>query len=92
MPTQEIQLNLILGVLYPTITVDDPMDQLDHVMRGVIGRNALGASPDEYLQAIRAALASDLVLSDLIEPYHTEADVRRFLSAVQSRLEAKSQS
>jgi hypothetical protein len=65
---------------------NDPMRELDTAFNGGINRRALGGSPEQYLDAIRSGLASDIDLADVIGLRHSNAVVRAFLAAVEERL------
>lgn len=65
---------------------NDPMREIDTAFNGGINRRALGGSPEQYLDAIRSGLGSDLDLADVIGIRHRDAVVRAFLQAVEARL------
>ena len=65
---------------------NEPMREIDTAFNGGINRGALGGSPEEYLDAIRSGLASNLDLADVIGLRHGDAVVREFLGAVEVRL------
>jgi len=62
---------------------------LERTLDIIVRRGALGASPALYLASIRAALASEAPLADVLPMRHSEAEIRQFLAAVESRLEAE---
>ena len=80
---------LIRGLIYPVQFDDDPRTGIDRVLQLVVGRRALDASPEEYLAAIREALASNDNLADLIPQDHPEEVIRVFLTATGEAIEKK---
>jgi len=81
----------IRALLYVVQFHDDPpaSDAVEHALTTVVRRHALDANADQYLWAVRAALASDEKLSTLIPQSHSEARVRAFLREVENRLAAE---
>ena len=57
----------------------DPHDGIDGVLRLVVERRALDASPTDYLAAIREALASDEALDEFIPQDHSDSVIRQYL-------------
>jgi hypothetical protein len=78
----------IRALIYPIQFEADPIQGVDRVLEVVVQRRALGASPARYLASVRAALASDICLSELIPQNHSEGEIRRFLAEVERRLAA----
>jgi hypothetical protein len=72
---------LLLALLYPVQFDAQPQLGISRVLEKVVGRNALEASPLDYLRAIDTALkSSDERLADIIPRTHSEADIRAYLS------------
>jgi hypothetical protein len=84
------RVGLIRALLYGVQFEANLLDGVDRTLRNVAARGALGATPGEYLDAVTAALASDIVLSKLLPLAlgHTEAQVREYLAEIARRLEA----
>jgi hypothetical protein len=76
----------IRALLYPVIFDHDPIESVDRVLDGVVRSRALRSSPEDYLAAIDAALASDEDLATLLPQPHSDTAVRRYLEALRSRL------
>lgn len=89
MPLSMRPAGLIRALLYPVVWERDPCALVDRVVEITVDRRALDGTPDEYLAAVRAALASDEPLTDLLPQDHDEATVRRFLAEVADRLERR---
>ncbi|AKV04308.1 hypothetical protein AKJ09_10971 [Labilithrix luteola] len=66
----------------------DPMDGVAHAAR-IARKGALGAAKDEYIEAIRIGLASDVDLQKLYVLNHSDAISRAFLRAVEAALVAE---
>jgi hypothetical protein len=79
------QKGLIRGLIYPIQFSRDPVDGVDHVLKVVVDRRAMGASRGDYAAAVDAALSSDEPLSLLIPQPHSEAVIRAFLAELQRR-------
>lgn len=77
---------IVAALLYVVQFERDPVAAVEHALEQTVERGALGAGPDRYLAAVRAALASDDNLADVIPQRHPEATVRAFLRAVEARL------
>ncbi|MEJ7734967.1 MAG: hypothetical protein WKG00_37985 [Polyangiaceae bacterium] len=77
---------LVAALLYVVQFQRDPPGAVSHALQQTVERGALGASPERYLAAVRAALASDQSLATLIPQDHSEETVRAFLGAVEQRL------
>jgi hypothetical protein len=75
------------ALIYVVQFAKSPLDDLDHVFDRVIAARALHGGPEDYLAAIKSALASEEQLSDLIPQDHPEVVIRSYLAAVQKRLE-----
>lgn len=78
---------LIRGLIYPVQFDDDPRSGIPRVLDLVVGEHAMDASPREYLEAIREALASDESLAELIPQDHPEDVIRRYLRDVGDAME-----
>ena len=83
------QAGLISAVIYPVQFDRDPSDGLERVLLQVVERQALDASPTEYLAAIRAALASNVALDTLIPQGHSDATIRRYLGELADAIEKR---
>jgi|HubBroStandDraft_1064217.scaffolds.fasta_scaffold1953665_1 hypothetical protein len=79
---------LIRAILYPVIFRLEP-DEHDvaRVLKMVVNRGALDASPSEYQAAILKALYGRVPLSDLSDNERPDSVTRRFLSAVLRQME-----
>ena len=77
---------LIRGLIYPIQFENDPIEGVDRVLKVIVGARALDATPEQYAQAIRAALNSDEPLAELIPQPHPEVAIRTFLVEIQKRL------
>jgi hypothetical protein len=75
---------LIYGVQFES----NPLDGLDRVLRQVVQAGALSATPNQYLQSIRKALASKTQLAELIPQGHSEETIRLFLRELEQRIQA----
>jgi len=82
-------LGLIRALLYGVQFEKNLLDGVNRTLRHVVARGALGASPEEYLEAIRMALTSDIELSKLLPLAldHAEAQVREYLTEIARRLD-----
>jgi hypothetical protein len=76
----------VRALLYPVQFEPAPIDGVERVLRMVVRAGALGATPAQYLAAIRAALASRRELAGLIPQPHPEAAVRAYLAELERRL------
>jgi hypothetical protein len=83
------QAGLISALIYPVQFEADPCDGTDRVLRQVVERRALGASPMEYLAAIRDALASSDALDTLIPQDHSDTTIRRYLGEIAEAIERR---
>ncbi len=83
-------MGLIRALLYGVQFDKNLLDGVNRTLGLVVARNALGASPAEYLKAVRMALASNIELSKLLPLAldHSEAQVREYLIEIARRLEA----
>lgn len=80
---------LLLAVLYPVQFEQRPELGVDRVVRQVIARQALQATPAEYMNAIKLALESrDHKLSRIIPHTHSEETIRSFLRELSAKLVA----
>lgn len=80
---------LMRGLLYGIIFKANPLDAVDRTIWDTIDGHALGASPQEYLDAIVIALESNEALAELLPQDHSEQVIRSFLAEVQRRLEVE---
>ena len=76
----------IRALIYPVQFEPEPLRGIDRVLELVVGRSALDASPAVYLAAVRAALASNVRLAELIPQDHSETAIRELLTEVERRL------
>jgi hypothetical protein len=81
------QQGLIRALLYPILFQENPLEAVDRVLKTVVDRQALGATPAEYLEAVRNALASESLLGEILPQPHSEKTLREFLAKVANRLE-----
>ena len=80
---------LLLAVLYPVQFDQRPELGIKRVIRQVIARNALQATPEEYMNAIRRALDNrDEELSKIIPRTHSEEAIRSYLQQLSAELPA----
>lgn len=77
---------LIAGLLYPVIFERDPMDGVSRALEVVVAARAMKASPEDFLAAVRAGLASATELAKLLPQPHSEESVRRYLVEIERRL------
>lgn len=78
---------LIHGLLYTIMFERNPLDAVERTIMGTIDGHALGASPQEYLNAMGIALESNESLAELLPQDHSEQVIRSFLTEVKRRLE-----
>jgi hypothetical protein len=79
---------LLLALLYPVQFDARPELGIARVVKQVIGRNALQATPSDYLSAIETALQSrDERLADIIPQTQSEAAIRSYLEQLSHSLE-----
>jgi hypothetical protein len=78
---------LIRALLYPVLFEKRPLSGLEQVLRFVVDKKALGATSDDYREAIRSALASEVPLDQFGSEVHSEQEIREFLREVIRRLE-----
>lgn len=72
--------SLLLALLYPVQFEAHPERGLDRVMRTVVMRHALQATPSDYLRAIENGLqSSDEKLSSILPLTHDEDTIRSYL-------------
>jgi hypothetical protein len=88
MAFEDSERSLIRGLIYPIQFETNPVKGIDRVMSQVINAGALGATPEEYLNAVRSGLESKEQLSDLIPQNHSEQVIRGYLKQVRDRLES----
>ena len=79
----------VRALLYSVQFERDPLDGIDRVLERVVRRGALGFSPENYLENVRAALASDASLASLLPQPHAEPVVRHYLREFEQRLAAE---
>ena len=78
---------LLRAVLYPVQFEREPEVGIDRVIKQVIAPQALQATPNDYMNAIRLALESrDERLSGIIPLTHNEDIVRFYLQRLASAL------
>ncbi|AKV04309.1 hypothetical protein AKJ09_10972 [Labilithrix luteola] len=63
----------------------DPMGEVGGALY-IVKTKALGGTKDEYLEAIRLGLASDVDFAKLYHLNHSDATARAFLRAVEADL------
>ena len=78
----------IRAVLYGVQFEKNPLDGLDRVMQRVVQAGALAAPPERYLASIQTALAGETPLAELIPQPHSEETVRRYLRALEHRIQS----
>jgi hypothetical protein len=83
------QQGLIRALLYVVMFQQHPAEAIAHAINKVVRVHALGATEEEYLHAIRSALASSLHLSELLPQPHSEMVVRNFLAHLASELQSQ---
>lgn len=86
MMLDERSKSLLRVLIYPVQFDRDPKDGVERVLEQVVNARACGATPGEFLAAIRAALQSPDKLSDLIPIQHDETAIRSFLGAIEDRM------
>jgi hypothetical protein len=68
----------------------EPLREVDGSIRAVVDRQAMGGTIEDYLGAIRCALASKENLADLIGlDLHTDEAIREYLRAIETKLAAR---
>jgi hypothetical protein len=77
---------LLRVLTYGIIMVHDPMNHVDTAIASAIDLRTHYGSPEDFLHAIRNALAYKGDLAELLFQEHSDAVVRAFLAAVQRRL------
>lgn len=78
----------IAGLLYPIIFETNPLEAVDRTMAMVVDAGGMESSPEEFLAAIQAGLASRERLSELLPQPHGESAVREYLAAMAARISA----
>ena len=76
----------IRALTYCILFDDDPTQAVDHVIRTVVDKGALGRDRDNYREAVASALASNEPLASLLPHSHSEETIRRFLELLLARL------
>ena len=79
-------IGCVNALLYGVQFESDLLQGVEHALDSVVRSAALGASPVQYLAAVRAAQASGARLEDLIPIRHSEAEILQFLAEVERRL------
>ena len=77
---------LVSGLIYPIQFERDPIEGVDRVLEIVVGRQAMGATREDFAAAVDVALSSDESLAKLIPQPHSEAVIRAYLAELQKRL------
>lgn len=80
--------SLLRVLTYGVLQNVDPMDGAANAAR-IASEGALNATKEEYLEAIRIGLASDVDLAELYPLNHSDATCRAFLRAVEADLLAR---
>ena len=75
-------------LIYPIQFELEPVNGIDHVVAQVLAEHRRIPLHD-VIAAIDAGLASDDKLAELLPQSHSEMVIRRFLSALRTRLEAE---
>ncbi len=78
---------LIRGCLYVVIFERNPLDAVDRVYQMILDRNILGATPQEYVRAIREALNSEVALWPLVVDGRVETEARLYIAELARRLD-----
>jgi hypothetical protein len=78
--------SLVRVLIYPVQFDRDLRDGVERVLEQVVNARAGGASPDDFLAAVRAVLQSPDKLSDLAPQPHDEGAIRAFLAEIEDRL------
>jgi hypothetical protein len=78
--------NLVLALLYSIQDRPDPLGHVDRVLALVVRRHAMDATPHQYADSIRRALASDAPLNDIVATGHSEELLRQFLAEMLRRI------
>lgn len=88
--TQHTWDSLVFALLYPVLFEHDPLRHVDRIIEAVIAPRALGASPDDYRQAIADGRADGRALTDvfagLLGLSHSEDTMWQVLDAIDARL------
>lgn len=66
----------------------DPLSVVDRVLATVVHAGVLDGTPDEYREAFKQALTSNISLANLLPEYHPEVVLRRYLAELHRRLSA----
>jgi hypothetical protein len=77
-------------LIYPIQFESEPLDGIDRVVAQVI-REHWRIPLRDVIAAIDAGLGSDAKLAELLPQSHSEVVIRRFLSALRTRLEAETE-
>lgn len=73
-------------LLYPVIFESDPSTAVDRAIDTVLADSPM--TPTQFAGAVRAALASEAKLAEIIPETHPEDVVRAYLKLVEARLAA----
>jgi hypothetical protein len=88
MPTEAPWTPHICALIYGVQFDTNPLDGVNRVLQQVVQAGALSATPNQYLQSIRKALASKTKLAELIPQGHSEETIRLFLKELEQRIQA----
>lgn len=80
---------LIRALTYTIIFEPNPLDKVDETIKHTIDGHVLGASPQEYLDAIGTALGSNETLADINDNPQSEQVIRSYLGEIRRSLEEK---
>lgn len=82
--------HLVYTLLYPITFEKNPLDGVERALGVTVDSNALDATPEDYLKAIRQAFESGEMLSQkfkfLLADAHSEESIRNYLNEIQVRL------
>jgi hypothetical protein len=76
------------ALLYPVLFDARPVDGLQRVIAEVVDSGRSG-TPEDFLRAVDAALASKEDLSKILQQEHTDALIREFLVELAKALRAR---
>lgn len=86
-PVDVDQWSALLRVLtYGIIMVPDPLDYVDTAISSAVYGPTHYGTPEDFLRAIRNALASKEDLAELLFQEKPDSIIRAFLEAVEARL------
>lgn len=78
----------VTGLVYAVQFDRQPVDAVDRLMELIVATDVLPGSPEEYLMAVRSALASTVRLAELVPQPHTEGALRKLLRILEGRLDS----